>query len=114
MSITTLIDKLDNFEIIRDQIALILATETVSQQALATEQCKDPADWKLRIFTERSNPFSEYENDPTDTSPLVNIWYDNSTFDLSASNVMSRQKSETIYNIDCYGFGKSTDVDYHP
>lgn len=109
MTIDTLIDKQDTFEIIRDQIAFILATETASQQALAILAAKDPNDFKLRIFTERSDPWNEFLDDPTDISPLVNIWFDTSNFDMSASNLIERQKSDSIYNIDCYGYGKSGD-----
>lgn len=109
MTIPTLIDKQDNFEIIRDQIASILVLETASQMALATAGGKDPNDWKLRIFTERSNPWEQFLNDQTDTSPLINVWFDNSNFNKSSSNIMERQKSESVFNIDCYGFGLSED-----
>jgi len=109
MTISTLIDKQDTFEIVRDQIAAILTTEIASQMQLATDAGKDPNDWKLRIFTERSNPWEEFLNEVVDTSPLVNVWFDNSSFDPSKSNVVERQASETVYNIDCYGYGRSRD-----
>lgn len=109
MTISTLIDKQDNFEVVRDQIAAILTTEVASQMQLATDGGKDPDDWKLRIFSERSNPWEQWLNEQTDASPIVNIWYDNSSFDASKSNVVERQVSETIYNIDCYGLGISKD-----
>lgn len=108
--IQSLIDKQDTFEIVRDQIAQILADEVASQMALATAAAKDPDDWKLRVFAERSNPLEQFLNpDETnfDDSPLVNVFYDNSSFNAHASNVVEQQKSETIYNIDCYGFGRS-------
>lgn len=108
--IDTLIDKQDNFEIIRDQIAAILTLEVASQMALATGAGKDPDDWKLRIFTERSNPWENFLNDDTDRSPLVNIWFDNSNFDAKSSNIMERQKSTGTYNLDCYGYGVSSDL----
>lgn len=107
--IQELIDKQDTFEIVRDQIAGILKAETTNQMALATAGGKDPDDWKLRIFTERANPFETWLNQQTDTSPIINIWYDNSSFDMKSSNVIERQASETIYNIDCYGYGGSSD-----
>ena len=104
-----LIDKQDNFEVIRDQIAGILKTEIINQMALATAAAKDPDEWKLRIFTERSNPFEEFLNEQTDKSPIVNIWYENSNFEQSGSNVSERQKTIAIFNIDCYGYGISED-----
>lgn len=109
MTISTLIDKQDSFEIIRDQIAAILAIEVASQMQLATDGGKDPNDWKLRIFTERSNPWEQLLNEQSDQSPIVNVWYDNSNFDPSGSNIVERQKTEGVFNIDCYGYGMSKD-----
>ena len=110
MTITTLIDKQDNFEVIRDQIVAILVTEIAEQQVLAAAAAKDPDDWKLRVFAERSNPWEQYLNDPaSDPSPIVNVWYDNSNFDQSGSNISERQKTDGIFNIDCYGYGVSED-----
>lgn len=104
-----LIDKQDNFELIRDQIAAILVTESTSQQALATAGGKDPALWKLRVFRERSNPWEQWRDGPADTAPIVNVWYDNSGYDLAASDLIARQKTTAIFNIDCYGLGQSAD-----
>ena len=103
-----LIDKQDSFEIVRDKIALILATEIANQQALAEDAGEIPADWKLRIFTERTDPWENFANGD-DKSPVVNIWYDSSRFPKDASDTVFRQKSETIYNIDCYGYGIATE-----
>ena len=107
--IQSLIDKQDTFEIVRDQIAAILAIEVTNQMALAVNAGKDPDDWKLRIFTERSNPWEQFRGDVVDESPLVNVWYENSFFDESKSNVVSTQMSETIFNIDIYGYGVSSE-----
>jgi len=107
--IETLIDKQDNFEVIRDQIAAILKTESTNQEALATAAAKDPDDWKLRVFVERSNPWEQFLNKQDDQSPIVNVWYDNSNFDQSKSNIMERQGTTAIFNIDCIGFGISSD-----
>lgn len=113
--ISELIDKQDSFEIVRDQIAAILATEIANQQVLASNDGKDPDLWKLRVFSERSNPWEEFLNveddEEIDESPIVNIWYDNSNFDPGASTVVERQKTEAVFNIDCYGYGRSTNVD---
>lgn len=106
--IDSLIDKQDNFEIVRDKIATILVAETANQQALASAASKDPNLWKLRIFTERSNPWEQFSNAPSDKSPLVNVWYDSSTFIAGSSNVSERQKAEATFNIDCYGYATSS------
>lgn len=105
-----LIDKQDGFQIVRDVIATILVTEITSQQALALAAGKDPDLWKVRVYTERSNCLEQWLDDvPEDTSPICNIWFDQSYFPENMSNVVSRQKSETIYNLDCYGYGVSSD-----
>lgn len=109
--LSSLIDKKDNFEIIRDQIAAILVSEVANQVALATTAGKPtPNNWNLKVYTERSNAWELWLNDQSDTIPIVNVWYDNSNFDKSSSNVMERQKSKSIFNIDCYGLGMSSDV----
>ena len=106
-----LIDKEDSFEIVRTQIAGILALETLAQVALATAASKpNPEDWKLRVFMERSNPWEEFRDNPTDVSPIVNVWYDNSNFDKSGSNISERQQTIGTFNVDCYGYGVSSDV----
>ena len=102
-----LIDKQDNFEVIRDQIAAIITTETANQQILALAAAKNPDLWKLRVFAERANPWEQFLNTQDDKSPIVNVWYDNSSFDGAASNVVERQKAEGVFNIDCIGFGVS-------
>lgn len=109
--ITQLIDKQDTFEIIRDKIADILVTELDNQQTLATAAGKDPDDWTLRVYTESTNFFEQFLNVTDKVPPVINIWFDNSSFDQSASNTAPRQKSNTVYNIDCYGFGISENVE---
>lgn len=113
--IESLIDKQDSFEIIRDQIAGILVSESSSQQALASAAGKDPDEWTIHVYTERSNPWENWLNamtepdDETDTSPIVCVWFDNASFDKGSSNIMERQKAEAVINIDCYGLGLSAD-----
>lgn len=113
--ITTLIDKLDTFEIVRDELAAILATEVASQQVLATAAGKDPADWKLRVFLERANPWAEFLDAPETTEnpalapPIVNVSLASMDFDQGASNVVERQKATALYYIDCYGYGVAAD-----
>ena len=102
-----LINKQDNFEVIRDQIASILVLETANQMQLATDAGLDPQDWKLRVFTERSNPWEQWLNGHADQSPIINVWYDNSSFDKKSSNISERQTSNSTFNIDCYGHGLS-------
>lgn len=102
-----LIDKQDNFEIIRDQIALILITEQANQIALATTDGKPaPQEWALRIFTERFNPIEEFITGDN-YRPIVNIWFDNSSYRSGSSARVDRQASDTTFNIDIYGAANS-------
>jgi hypothetical protein len=107
--IEALIDKQDNFEIIRDQIAAILTTEVANQKALATAAAKDPDLWDFKTYMERSNPWEAYLNDMAALTPIVNVWYDNSSFREATSNIVERQNAEAIFNIDCYAVANSSD-----
>jgi hypothetical protein len=102
--LTQLIDKQDTFEIIRDKIAVILATESAAQVALATTAGKpDPSLWALRVYAERATPWDDY----TDGDIIVNVWYDSSSVDESASNTVRNQTMRGTFNIDVIGFGVS-------
>lgn len=100
-----LIDKQDNFEIIRDQIAAILAVEVSNQMTLAPVA----ADYKLRVYIERALPWEAFLNDPVDLSPIVNVWFDTINFDKNKSNIVERQAGTATYNIDCYGYAEAAD-----
>ncbi len=109
--ITTLIEAVDNVEAIRDQLAAILLAESAAQQALAIADDRDPADWKLRVFLERIIPWELFrapEGQRLDTTPIVNIRWDESKSDASASNTIERQKVTGTFLLDCYGYGVST------
>ena len=112
MTLTALIDKQDNVEIIRDKIGQILLAEVAAQKALATADAQDPVGWNLRVFLDRTNPWTEFiqapEQDTIDASPLVNIHFDNSAVDGRASNVVTNQTYDGSFNIAVYGYGVST------
>lgn len=42
-----------------------------------------------------------------DQTPIVNVWFDSSTFDERSSNNIERQKCDGRYHIDVYGRGLS-------
>lgn len=109
MTLTTLIDKQDNSEIIRDQVSAILALETASQTALATLAGKpSPEEWTFRVFQERANQWECFPYNSTDIVPVVNVWVDNSVFIKSRSNSIERQGADLTLNIDCYAPGLTT------
>lgn len=101
--ITTLIDKQDSNEIIRDQIAAILAIEIENQQTLAIAVDKDPDDYTFDVYIEKSKPWEAGE------MPLVNIIFDNDRFDNKNSNRVDRQHAVGTFHIDCYGRKDTTD-----
>jgi hypothetical protein len=76
---------------------------------------KDPNLWALRIYTERASPWNEYldlpetETHPEWMPPLVNVWFNNSSFDMSASTTFDRSKATTTYFIDCYAYAPAAD-----
>ena len=105
-----LIDKNDNFEIIVDQIAAILKVEAAAQFALATTAGKpDPTLFDLRVFQDRSNPWENFPSKTNNETPIANVWFDSTNFVGAASDTVSRQKSSTVFNIDLYGYGVSSD-----
>jgi hypothetical protein len=114
--IDTLIDKRDNFEIVRDEIAAILLAETTSQQALAIAEALDPRLWKFDVYLERSNPWSDWidlpatDANPADVTPIVNVWLNNLGFDMAASDIVERQKTTGTFHIDCYTYAPSSDA----
>lgn len=106
-----LIDKDDNFELIRDKIAEILAVEQAAQVALAVAAAKDPTPWQFNVYQERINPWEAFRDGSGDLTPIVNIWYDSGAFDKASSNVSTRQKADpSRYNIDVYTYAKSTET----
>lgn len=110
MTLQALINKRDTFEIVRDQIALLLADEIANQRILAAAESANPLDYTLRIYAERSAPWEAFPSQTADTTPVVNVWFDSLQFDEMASNVIERQKVTGSYNIDIYGFGRSVEV----
>ncbi len=105
-----LIDKQDTFELVRDQIAVILVENVSAQKKLAAAADKDPALWDMLVFTEHSAPWEVYLNTPppTPAAPIVNIWYESGTFDRSKSDPVRKQAHLAAFQIDVLGFASST------
>jgi hypothetical protein len=94
--ITTLINKQDSNEIVRDQIAAILAIEVANQRALAIAASLNPDDFSFSVYIEQSKPWESSE------MPLVNVIFDNDRFDNKNSNTIDRQRATGTFIIDCY------------
>jgi hypothetical protein len=113
-TLPTLLQKTDNVEIIRDQIAAIISAESISQQALATAGGEDPDLYKMQVYIERSNPWAVwlYTDDDdagtVDISPIVNVWIDSVNFDSQRSPTQNRQHTSASILVDVYGYGRAT------
>lgn len=114
--ITTLIDKQDNNEIIRDQLAAILTIEIANQKALAVTAAKpNPNDWFFDVTVESTKPL-EVLSDPDGTESgeikvgLVNVFFESDDFVNPGSNVVQEQKVKGNFVIDCYAY-KNTTID---
>lgn len=103
--IQELIDKNDTAELVRDQLAALLALEIANQKTLAVQAAKNPALWDLRVFAERSNPWELADDD--DPRPIVNVWWESAKAIGWASDTVERQTYAGVFNLDVYGFGVS-------
>ena len=103
------INKLDSFEIVRDQIAAILFLELENQKEIAPRANLDPKLFDFRVFKERSNPWdicdAEGEN-----KPIINVWFSNSDYDYSSSSSIDKQKTTGFFNIDCIATATSQET----
>ena len=97
-----LIDKQDNYEIVRDKVAQILADEVINQKIKAAADAKDPALWNFTVFTEKTNPFELIETVSGKIggdAEIANVWLDSVTF--NEGDVVDRKQPDTIIHIDC-------------
>lgn len=114
----SLVDKYDNLELVRDKIATILLEESAEQQAHAIAESRDPNLWKLRVFLDRARPWEEWSDTPSvpteDSTPIVNIGFDEDMVDESKSDRIERQHYDARFTIDAYGYGVSAEtIDGH-
>lgn len=107
--IDILIDKQDNNEKIRDQIAAILAIEKENQKVLAVADGKDPNLYDFNVTIERARPWlSESNSDGTEkgilSKGLVNVYFDSDNFDNPGSEIIYSQNVKGTFIIDVYGY----------
>lgn len=102
-NIKTLIDKQDNFELIRDEVAAILAVETAGQKVLAIEAGKNPDLWDFAIYVERSNPWNilyDSNSKIIKDVPLVNVFFTSESSVGSQSDPINQTKMNGQVIID--------------
>lgn len=115
MTLQSLIDKKDSFELVRDQIAGILVTELANQQALAVIAAKDPLDWTITVLLERDAPIEKWLNAAPErtapTVPTVSISVENSNRNDKKSSVAGgEQVYEVTYILDVLARGVTTET----
>jgi len=99
----SLIDKQDNFELVRDEIAAILSVETVNQQALAILAEKDPELWKFDVYKERSRIWESLTIVEAPVAPVINVWFESENFAGDQSfNALLQTAEPGIFNIDIF------------
>lgn len=103
MPIESLLARRDNVQVVRDQIATILALELEHQKTVLAAPAPHP-----RVFVERASPWGVAAEDPADLRPLLNVWFDTGSFEGSASNSSERQRFDVTINIDAYAFAVSS------
>lgn len=114
MTLQSLIDKQDSFEIVRDQIAGILLAELANQQALAPGSGKDPLDYTLSVYLEQDAPIEKWLNAAPErtapTVPAVSISLENSTRNDKKSSVPAgEQVYDCTYLLDVLARGVTTE-----
>lgn len=109
--IATLMTGADTVEQVRDAVAAILALESENQATLADAAGENPADWQLRVFVERSDPWSDWldpEADDIDPTPVANVWVDSENFNKTGSDV-GQQRGRATINVDLFAIGFARD-----
>lgn len=110
-NVNTLIDKQDNFELIRDEVASILFVEKENQKVLAATAGVNPALWDFAVYTEQTNPWLLIENDEgkiTSETPLINVSFDQMQAMSSSSDNIEMQKMNGSFNIDVFAAKNDT------
>lgn len=100
----------DNIEIIRDQIAALLALDLEHQYELAVED-SDPnsKDYDVDVFVECDDPLQYLDDDSEDSNPFpcVNVSLDSSDGDGGTASV-NKQTMTAQFFIDCYATGNTS------
>ncbi len=101
--INTLICDQDKVELVRDQVAAILALELENQYSLAVEAALENArDYKVRLFIENERPYDAAGE--KNNFPFVNVMLEAATPSAKNSRV-DYQETTAVYGIYCYAVG---------
>jgi len=111
--ITTLIDKKDNMEIIRDEISAVLALEIANQQVLAVAAGKNPDDYNINVYTEKTSPWELVESEQGEIisqTPIANVYLESASINNAKASDVTMTVYSVRYNIDCLA-AKNSKID---
>ncbi len=105
--LTELIPYSSNTQVVIDRIGEILAAELANQQALAPGNGGDPADYDIRVYTDRFDPLDQFKKDKR---PLVNIELSDDTAQTNVIATSGKQQTATTINLYIYTVGVSSET----
>lgn len=103
----------DNIEIIRDQIAALLALELKRQHEIAVEKEDSAAqDYDVDVYIENSDPLQYVDDTTPDANPFpcVNVLLESSDSGKGTATV-NKQCLTAQFFIDCYAAGNAASTD---
>ena len=109
--ITTLLNKPDNIELIRDQLCAILKVECTAQHELAINE-PDAKDYKIGVWKEKSRPWQlTADSEKEYPFPLVNIQLMGFNIDTPPGPSIEQKKYTGKFYLDCYARGEFGDAE---
>lgn len=106
---TTLQNEPDSIEIIRDQIAALLAVDFAHQAELAAEAgVKSKRDYDVSVYVENENPLQYVDDEEPESNPFpcVNVSVDSSGNERGTGSVNKQSMVATIF-LDAYATGNT-------
>ena len=102
--INTLLNKQDNSEKIRDQIAALLTLELKNQFTLASNQkIEDHKDFNINVYIENSRPW-QLVRENKNPFPLINVCLNKIEEETTPGNDAKKKYTGQFY-VDCWGCG---------
>ena len=101
--VNELLNEPDNVEIVRDQVAGILALELLNQHELAEATPDLPAkqDYDVKVYIENDEPWAV--QDEENPFPAIKVSFDKYLIDTDDGS--NDRIVNAVYNIDCYAAG---------
>lgn len=101
----------DNIEVIRDQVAALLAVDFRRQAELAAESgATDSGDYNVAVYVESDDPLQYIDEDTPGANPFpcVNVILDSSDADKGTASVNKQAFTAKLY-VDCYAEGNAAE-----